>query len=94
MCAPSKSRRAGCVKSFSPNTAAYDRVTKRALYARHGVEYYWLVDPESRTLEALALRGDAWLEVGAYDEGATAKIPPFVEVELEVGRLFLPREVE
>jgi hypothetical protein len=50
---------------ISPNTAAHDRVTKRALYARHGVEHYWLVDPQSRTLEALALRDRAWLEVGA-----------------------------
>lgn len=32
-----------------------DRSTKRQLYARHGMPFLWLVDPEARMLEALAL---------------------------------------
>ncbi len=78
----------------SPSTAALDRVGKRALYARHGVPHYWIVDPEARTLEALELSGDRWLEVGAYDETAIASIPPFAELTLEIGRLFLPRDAD
>jgi Uma2 family endonuclease len=79
---------------ISPSTAALDRVKKRALYARHGVGHYWMVDPEARTLEALELDGARWLEVGAWDEDAVVRIAPFAELELEVGRLFLPREIE
>jgi Uma2 family endonuclease len=41
---------------LSPATAARDRVTKRALYARAGVRHYWLIDPEARVLEARAAR--------------------------------------
>lgn len=79
---------------LSPATAARDRVAKRALYARGGVAYYWLIDPESRVLEALALREGTWVEVGVYDDTACARIAPFEAIELEVGRLFLPRDAD
>jgi len=78
----------------SPSTAARDRVTKRNLYARSGVLHYWLIDPDARVLEALALREGSWFEVGVYDDSASARIPPFEAVELEIGRLFLPREAD
>jgi Uma2 family endonuclease len=79
---------------LSPKTAAYDRVTKRALYARAGIPHYWLIDPEARVLDALVLRDGSWVEVGVYDDATTARIAPFEAIELEVGRLFLPREAD
>jgi Uma2 family endonuclease len=78
----------------SPSSAARDRVAKRALYARHGVAYYWIVDPDARTIEALALQDDRWVELGAWDSASVARIPPFEDVALEVGRLFLPPEAD
>lgn len=78
----------------SPSTAARDRVTKRALYARHGVAYYWIVDPEARTIEAMVLEGEHWTELGAWDENAVVPIPPFVETPLAIGRLFLPADAD
>lgn len=79
---------------ISPSTASLDRVTKRALYARHGVKHYWIVDPDTRSLEALELSGDRWLELGAWTDDAKVRVPPFSEVELELARLFLPREAD
>lgn len=78
----------------SPSSAARDRVTKRNLYARSGIPFYWLIDPEARVLEALSLRDGIWVETGVYDDTATARIAPFEAIELEVGRLFLPREAQ
>ncbi|HEV8247327.1 MAG TPA: Uma2 family endonuclease [Polyangiaceae bacterium] len=78
----------------SPSTAARDRAAKRSLYAQYGVTHYWIIDPDERTLEALELQEGRWVGVGAWDETATARIAPFSEVELEVGRLFLPREAD
>jgi Uma2 family endonuclease len=80
----------------SPSNAAQDRVDKRALYARAGVAFYWIVDPTARTLEALRLDAatGAWVELGAYGDGSVARIPPFDEVDLEIARLFPPRETE
>ncbi len=37
---------------LSPSTARYDRVTKRRLYQRSGVETYWVVDVDARVVEA------------------------------------------
>ena len=79
---------------LSPSTAARDRITKRRLYAQAGVPYYRLIDPELRALEALALRDGVWVEVGVYEETVTARIAPFDAIELEVGRLFLPKEAD
>lgn len=76
----------------SPSNAAHDRVTKRKLYARHGVAHYWILDPHERTLETLRLdpTSKAWVDGGSYDDSALARIPPFEAVELEVGRCFPP----
>ncbi len=78
---------------LSPSNAANDRVKKRRLYAAHGVPYYWIIDPEERTLEALRCEGpgEVWIEIGSYDDTSVARVAPFEAVELEVGRLFPPR---
>lgn len=79
---------------LSPSTAARDRVAKRRLYAQAGVSHYWLIDPEHRVLEALSLRDGVWIELGVYDDTAVARIAPFDAIELEIGRLFLPRDAD
>lgn len=79
---------------LSPSTAARDRITKRRLYAQAGVPFYWLIDPELRAVEALALRDGAWVELGVFDDTATTRIAPFEAIELEIGRLFLPKEAD
>jgi len=76
---------------LAESNAAHDRVTKRHIYAAHGIRHFWLVDPDARTLEALVLEGGRWVDAGSYDETARAKIPPFEPVELDIARLFLPR---
>ncbi len=75
---------------LSPSSITRDRVYKQRLYARHGVPFYWLIDPAARTLEALALEGGRWVVVGAHDATAVVRVPPFDAVELPLGRLFPP----
>ena len=74
----------------SPSHAAHDRITKRKLYASHGVPFYWIVDPAERTLEALRLEQGRWVEAGSYDASATARTAPFDAVELDLSRVFPP----
>ena len=75
---------------LSPSNAQHDVITKRVLYARHGVAYYWIVDPALRTLLALKLVDGAWVELGAFDDTSVARIAPFEAIEIEVGALFPP----
>lgn len=76
---------------LSESNEAHDRVTKRSLYAKHGVTHYWIVDPTALTLEALTLEAGRWVDAGSFDETSVARIEPFDAVELPVGRLFLPK---
>lgn len=76
---------------LSPSTAAQDRVTKSRLYAERGVGHYWIIDADVHTLEAFELVSGRWVLAGTWGDDAVARIPPFAEIELPVGRLFLPR---
>ncbi|MBI5446469.1 MAG: Uma2 family endonuclease [Deltaproteobacteria bacterium] len=71
VCDRSKIRSAGVfgapdliVEVLSPSTGLKDRRTKRALYERHGVREYLLVEPEARYAERFNLGPD-----GAYGRG-------------------------
>jgi len=48
------------IEVVSPSNRGRDLLTERSLYARAGVREYWLVDPEARTIEILALDRDAF----------------------------------
>lgn len=47
------------IEVLSPSNRDHDLLTKRGLYARGGVREYWIIDPEARTVEILALKGHA-----------------------------------
>jgi Uma2 family endonuclease len=76
---------------LSPSTVAHDKITKRNLYARCGISHYWIVDVDARTLEAFELVEQRWVLLGTYGEGAQVRIPPFEPIELDVGRIFMPK---
>jgi Uma2 family endonuclease len=68
------------VKILSPSTTLTDRGTKRQLYRRHGVPYYWIVDPEARTVEAFGLgEGEYRLLARAWGTEPVA-LPPFPDL--------------
>jgi Uma2 family endonuclease len=75
---------------LSPSTAGLDRVRKKHIYAREGVEFVWLVDPVGRTLEAFQLRDKHWVEQGSWSGDDRVRAPPFDAIELELGALWLP----
>lgn len=59
------------IEVLSPNRPEVDTRGKRNLYARHGVPFYWMVDPTRRELTELQLVGSAY---------AVASRPAGVEV--------------
>jgi len=70
------------VEILSPSTTLIDRNTKRQLYRRHGVPYYWIVDPEARTIEADSLsEGECQLVMHTAESAAVA-LPPFPDLAL------------
>jgi len=51
------------VEILSPSTGQRDLGIKRSLYAKYGVPEYWIVDPDSQTIEVLS-----WTETGYRTE--------------------------
>lgn len=75
---------------LSPSTRVKDVGPKRRLYARHGVPHLWLIDPESRVLEAFKLQQDLWLHLGTWTENdIVTNLEPFPELTFELSRWWL-----
>jgi Uma2 family endonuclease len=60
------------VEILSPGTRLRDLDTKRAIYARFGIQEYWIVDPDARTLTVLSLAGVKFEPVPGEEGGAIA----------------------
>ncbi|HED04537.1 MAG TPA: Uma2 family endonuclease [Candidatus Fraserbacteria bacterium] len=60
---------------LSPATAGRDRSFKRTLYARSRVREYWLVDPDSKSIEVLALGPQGYQPAGRYEKSQTLRSP-------------------
>ena len=73
---------------LSPSTASKDRGLKMPLYARYGVSYAWLVDPEARTLEAFELQGGAWSEIGRFSGNDECVVAPFDAMTVDLATLW------
>jgi Uma2 family endonuclease len=77
------------VEILSPSTAVTDRTRKRELYARYGVPYLWIVDPDTREVAAHVLDSGEY-RLAARVAGAQAvDLPPFVDLGLVPSSLWL-----
>lgn len=77
---------------LSPSTTGLDRVKKKHVCAREGVQHVWLIDPLGRTLEVFRLSKGQWLELGSWDGDPRVRAEPFEVFELELGALWLPEK--
>lgn len=72
------------VEILSPSTEGIDLGRKRALYAEHGVPWYWIVDPASRTIDALRLStGGDWEPAGRLAGEQPRALPPLPDLTLD-----------
>ena len=75
---------------LSPGTARIDRAVKMPIYARNGVSWLWLVDPDARTLEVYRLLDSHWLLEHTWQNDDVVNAPPFAEVSLTMSDLWVP----
>jgi Uma2 family endonuclease len=71
------------IEVLSPSTASTDRGPKQEIYARHGVPYYWIVDPDTRTIEAYCHARGAYQLDGRLAGGQPTALPPFPELIID-----------
>ena len=61
------------VEILSPSTAYRDLTTKKRLYEEHGVREYWVVDPDSETVEVFELADERFMQhARAVEAGTTS----------------------
>ncbi|MCH8989603.1 MAG: Uma2 family endonuclease [Chloroflexi bacterium] len=73
---------------ISPGTAEFDRGYKRVLYARHGVREYWLVDPETESVEVMVLGAEGLQTHGVYGSSGELSSPLMESLSLDLNELF------
>jgi len=56
------------IEISSPSTARHDRVIKLRLYQKAGVREYWIVDPETKTVQVCTLQNGQYIIRGYTDE--------------------------
>jgi Uma2 family endonuclease len=74
---------------LSPSTLRLDKIKKMPIYAQHGVAYFWVIDPTSRTLDVYRLESGKWMVLGAFIQDDKVRAEPFQEIELDLGNLWL-----
>ncbi len=56
------------IEILSPSTSKWDKVEKSKLYYKHGVQEYWIVDPDGKVIEIFMPGEKNWILFQAYDD--------------------------
>lgn len=75
------------VVSPLPRDVRRDRIDKQNDYARAGVRYYWLLDPQARSLEILELRRGRY-SVAVAATGGKVRVPGCSGLALDLDALW------
>ncbi|MBI2203243.1 MAG: Uma2 family endonuclease [Candidatus Rokubacteria bacterium] len=76
------------VEVISPSTGTIDRAVKFQLYARHRVPFYWIVDPDARSIEAYERADTGYVLATAVQGTDPVSLPPFPELRLNPASLW------
>ena len=75
------------IEVLSPSTARVDRQTKKQLFARYGVPWYWIVDTDARSIDVYQAVSNSY---GPADRrsGNLADLPPFPGLTVDATALW------
>ena len=76
------------VEIISAGSRKRDVITKRHIYERDGVRFYWLVDPEEETVRVSDLKDGAYGEPITLKAGQQLGCSLFPDITQDVGLLF------
>lgn len=78
------------VEVLSPSTRTHDRRTKHQLYARFGVPYYWIFDPELQVVQVFVLADGVYAEPRVLSGDDVLGCPLFPGVTTTIAEIFAP----
>jgi Uma2 family endonuclease len=76
------------VEVLSPSTASRDWRIKLDVYAEHGVQEYWVVDPDGQRVWVLVRTDGSLTEVANYGPTDTLASPTLTGFTADLSRVF------
>jgi Uma2 family endonuclease len=76
------------IEILSAGTRQKDLEIKRKIYARYGVQEYWIVDPDAATVEVLAWGESGYITAGTYRESDKLSSPLLPQLILPLREIF------
>ena len=80
-----------CVEIISPSSETIDRKKKFIQYAKGGVAHYWIVDPQTRTIDGYKLTGKKYTLTGRGKNDDIVRLPPFPKLDIKLTSLWWKR---
>jgi len=78
------------VEILSASTRKKDLEIKRKMYARFGVQEYWIVDPDADTVEVLSWSETGYVSAGVFGRMDRLSSPLLPELDLPLAEIFRP----
>jgi Uma2 family endonuclease len=79
------------VEILSPSTAHHDKGVKREVYARTGVEEFWLIDPDQRRTQVCRFKDDVETPIATYDDASSFTTQLLPGLAIDTARIFARR---
>jgi len=77
------------IEILSPSTASRDCIRKRALYEKHGIREYWLMDPANRIVTVYTLNSEGRFDIPfMYAESDVIEVSLFPGLRIDLTRVF------
>ena len=76
------------IEILSPGTRGKDLEVKRKIYARFGVQEYWIVDPDAATVEVLVWGESGYASAGVFTGTDRLSSPLLPELNLPLTEIF------
>ena len=96
VCDPDKLDDIGCkgapdmiAEIISPSTQRHDRVTKFNLYQQAGVKEYWIVDPDTETVQVYLLEDGQYHAAQVYTKQSRVKVESLENCFIDLGQVFV-----
>ena len=76
------------VEILSPSSIDTDRIFKKHIYEHYGVKEYWIVDPDTETIEIWALKNKIFQLASKSSKNQTVKSQLLKKMEIDLSNIF------
>lgn len=80
------------VEILSPWTQRHDRFTKFSLYQRAGVQEYWIVDPDNKTVQVFVLENGYYVAADFGEAGDKLRVNVLKNCTIDLTQVFFNRD--